>query len=46
MNFIKKLCNLIFGTRYPVDIEPYHKPSKSKLMRAALREYGAKDYWD
>ena len=45
MNLLKKLCNLLFGTHYHVDIEKYHAPSKEQLVRNMYREYGAKDWW-
>jgi hypothetical protein len=44
MRSIKILSNLIFGTKF--DTSDYTMPSKKLLMRNALREYGARDYWD
>ena len=43
MNFIKKLSNLLFGTRFNTD--NFVMPCKKELMKNSLREYGAKDYW-
>jgi len=44
MRYLKMLINFVFGTHYATD--DYVMPSKELLMRNALREYGAKDYWD
>jgi hypothetical protein len=42
MHHLNKLINLIFGTNRPT--EKFIMPSKQRLMRNALREYGARDW--
>lgn len=43
MRLIKILSNLIFNTKF--DTSDFIMPSKQRLMRNALREYGVRD-WD